>query len=157
MRDTAQAMESNRLNLLTLKEREILAHVADLRQSKEIAPLVGLSNLTVDTYIKRIVAKLGAADRKDAARLYREASRAPVPTVGTQPAAIAADPAAEAVIPPPGIGEGSDAALLSSAVRQRLNELSWWQRGVGIMVIAIGAAIAFGGVSAGLQWLGELG
>lgn len=57
---------------LTPKQREVMAHVADHRTSKEIAGLLGISESAVNQRIELIRARLGGLPRGEMARLYRQ-------------------------------------------------------------------------------------
>lgn len=77
-------------------QKACLRLVAQGMSSKEIAKALGLTPQTVDTYVKTSMARLGASNRRDAARmlLAAEASRkSGSPTTGL------ADSAAEAEEP----------------------------------------------------------
>jgi DNA-binding NarL/FixJ family response regulator len=52
---------------LTGREREVLAQIADGRSNKEIARLLHVSEKTVKTHVSAVLAKLGVADRTQAA------------------------------------------------------------------------------------------
>lgn len=52
---------------LTTREREVLAQIADGRSNKEIARLLHVSEKTVKTHVSAVLAKLGVADRTQAA------------------------------------------------------------------------------------------
>jgi two-component system response regulator DesR len=56
---------------LTDRERQVLRLAGDGRSSADIAALVHLSEGTVRNYLSEAIAKLGAANRVDAARLAR--------------------------------------------------------------------------------------
>ena len=56
---------------LTERERQILQHAGDGRSSSEIAAHLRLSEGTVRNYLSEAIAKLGAANRIDAARIAR--------------------------------------------------------------------------------------
>jgi DNA-binding CsgD family transcriptional regulator len=60
---------TERLTLLTPKERACLVLVARRLSSKEIATELGIAKTSVDTYCNRARAKLGVGDRYEAARL----------------------------------------------------------------------------------------
>jgi len=60
------------LPVLTAKQREVMALVADNRTSKEIAGLRGISESAVNQRIELIRARLGGIPRGEMARLYRQ-------------------------------------------------------------------------------------
>lgn len=62
----------NEFEKLTSGQKGCLRQVAFGRTSKETAIALGLSPLTVDTYIKKAMECVGASNRRDAARLYME-------------------------------------------------------------------------------------
>jgi DNA-binding NarL/FixJ family response regulator len=55
------------LGALTAREREVLAQIAEGRSNREIARLLHMSEKTVKTHVSSILAKLGVADRTQAA------------------------------------------------------------------------------------------
>ena len=55
------------LDALTVREREVLAQVAEGRSNREIARLLHMSEKTVKTHVSSVLAKLGVADRTQAA------------------------------------------------------------------------------------------
>jgi DNA-binding NarL/FixJ family response regulator len=57
------------IGALTDREREVLAQIADGRSNREIARLLGVSEKTVKTHVSSVLAKLGVADRTQAALL----------------------------------------------------------------------------------------
>lgn len=61
------------LAALTTREREVLGHVAEGLTNKEIARQLGVSPATVKAHVERIIAKLGVADRTQAAVLVARA------------------------------------------------------------------------------------
>ena len=65
-----QSRESNPLDLLTERERMVLAEVAKGRTDKEVAATLGLSNKTARNYLSHIFAKLNVHTRTEAALLY---------------------------------------------------------------------------------------
>lgn len=74
------------LPLLTAKQHEVLALVADNRTSKEIAGLLGVSESAVNQRIEIIRARLGGLPRGEIARLYRQESSREQSIVETFPA-----------------------------------------------------------------------
>ena len=64
------------LGALTGREREVLAQIAEGRSNREIARLLRVSEKTVKTHVSSVLAKLGVADRTQAALLaVRQAGR----------------------------------------------------------------------------------
>ena len=57
------------IGALTGREREVLAQIADGRSNREIARRLGVSEKTVKTHVSSVLAKLGVADRTQAALL----------------------------------------------------------------------------------------
>jgi DNA-binding NarL/FixJ family response regulator len=55
------------LDALTAREREVLAQIAEGRSNREIARLLHMSEKTVKTHVSSVLAKLGVADRTQAA------------------------------------------------------------------------------------------
>jgi DNA-binding NarL/FixJ family response regulator len=55
------------IDALTAREREVLAQVAEGRSNREIARLLHMSEKTVKTHVSAVLAKLGVADRTQAA------------------------------------------------------------------------------------------
>jgi DNA-binding NarL/FixJ family response regulator len=59
----ADGAHADRLAALTVREREVLVHVAGGNSNDEIAALLAVSPLTVKTHVNRAMSKLGARDR----------------------------------------------------------------------------------------------
>lgn len=79
------AAVSERYASLTPRELQCLRLVADLRDTQQIAFELGLSPNTVDSYIRDAVAKLGAANRRQAAALVRDwAADTPPEKIGSE-------------------------------------------------------------------------
>jgi len=55
------------LEALTAREREVLAQIAEGRTNRQIARLLEMSEKTVKTHVSSVLAKLGVADRTQAA------------------------------------------------------------------------------------------
>lgn len=65
------------IDTLSPQQVACLRLVADLRTSKQISELLGISSHTVDTHLSNAVRKLGVANRMEAARLLAEACATP--------------------------------------------------------------------------------
>jgi DNA-binding NarL/FixJ family response regulator len=55
------------LDALTAREREVLAQIAEGRSNRQIARMLQMSEKTVKTHVSSVLAKLGVADRTQAA------------------------------------------------------------------------------------------
>jgi DNA-binding NarL/FixJ family response regulator len=64
------------LDALTTREREVLAQLADGRSNREIARALRVSEKTVKSHVSSVLAKLGVADRTQAALLAVRNERA---------------------------------------------------------------------------------
>ncbi|OLB80934.1 MAG: hypothetical protein AUI14_05090 [Actinobacteria bacterium 13_2_20CM_2_71_6] len=60
------------IDTLTRREREVLEHVAWGRTNQEIAHTLFISVRTAGVHVSHILAKLGAANRAEAARIARD-------------------------------------------------------------------------------------
>jgi DNA-binding NarL/FixJ family response regulator len=67
MRAGAAGQAVHGVGALTSREREVLAQIADGRSNREIARLLHVSEKTVKTHVSAVLAKLGVADRTQAA------------------------------------------------------------------------------------------
>jgi DNA-binding NarL/FixJ family response regulator len=67
VRSRARSAAVGGLDALTAREREVLAQVAEGRSNREIARLLHMSEKTVKTHVSSVLAKLGVADRTQAA------------------------------------------------------------------------------------------
>jgi DNA-binding NarL/FixJ family response regulator len=67
LRAHARASEVAGLGALTAREREVLAQLAEGRSNRQIARLLQMSEKTVKTHVSSVLAKLGVADRTQAA------------------------------------------------------------------------------------------
>ncbi len=56
---------------LTRREADVLRLLAVRRTNDEIAEALGISRRTAETHVANILAKLGARDRREAARIGR--------------------------------------------------------------------------------------
>lgn len=57
---------------LSIREKEILTWVAEGRTNIQIAAALGLSQFTVKNHVQRIIKKLGASNRTDAAVRFKQ-------------------------------------------------------------------------------------
>ena len=69
LRSGAPASAVQGIGALTGREREVLALIAEGRSNREIARLLRVSEKTVKTHVSSVLAKLGVADRTQAALL----------------------------------------------------------------------------------------
>jgi DNA-binding NarL/FixJ family response regulator len=69
LRSGATAPAVRGIGALTGREREVLAQIAQGRSNREIARLLQVSEKTVKTHVSAVLAKLGVADRTQAALL----------------------------------------------------------------------------------------
>jgi len=69
LRSPAAAAAVRGIGALTDREREVLAQIAEGRSNREIARLLRVSEKTVKTHVSSVLAKLGVADRTQAALL----------------------------------------------------------------------------------------
>jgi DNA-binding NarL/FixJ family response regulator len=67
VRSQARSAAVRGFDALTAREREVLAQVAEGRSNREIARLLHMSEKTVKTHVSSVLAKLGVADRTQAA------------------------------------------------------------------------------------------
>lgn len=102
--------------------------VADLRTSKQISELLGISSHTVDTHLSNAVRKLGAANRMEAARLLVEAEGIPPQRLTDQLPPVVEPPCNTAEVPD---------QLVAAPVGRQVT-LPRWTR----LVIIAGGAVA---------------
>lgn len=121
-------------NELSDSQKACLRLVAQGMSSKEIAIELSLSPSTVDTYIKHAMSRLGASNRREAARKYMENGLPQ--NFGSQPerlaeALLAAENGAQPVQVDPVSREGQSLgwrAILPPPVGGKLNDRSASQR-----------------------------
>jgi DNA-binding CsgD family transcriptional regulator len=171
-------MDSARIARLTEQQRICLRHVYAHLTSKEIAPLMGIEPNSVDQHIKAAMRVLDVPDRRSAARMLAEhEQRAEFrPLVYQSPdVAMAPDP----VTFVPSNESGRHSGFAGQAIREnqaafvaaaparipslpfpiggaRPNDVGWATRLVWIASIAIGIALAFGALVAGVETLTRL-
>ena len=171
-------MDADRTERLTDKQRECLRMVYRHMETKEIARALGLSPDGVTQRIKTAMKTLGVARRRDAARILAEAEGlAPYPRQVYMPRDIASGP--DPAMFAPSIGGERQSGSSGEAVREeqaafmvagpgrrpalplpiggaRPNDVGWPTRLAWIAAIAIGIAIAFGGLVGGIEALTRL-
>jgi DNA-binding NarL/FixJ family response regulator len=74
-----------RLDLLSPREREVLAEVSRGRSNREISRALSITEDTVKTHVSRILSKLGAADRTQAAIIGLQHKLVPLDTALDRP------------------------------------------------------------------------
>ncbi len=143
---------------LSPREQEVVARAGEGLSNKEIALALGITPETVETHLKRARSKLGAATRRDAARIARETS---VPTgEGHQPLGIAGDAPVRFSGPAAALPNTEHAAGRSPSLVQRVLKGSsssldrtglvgrlLWVSGVAVLagLLAIGLLVAADG------------
>jgi hypothetical protein len=109
--------------------------------SKEIAQHVGLSPQTVDTYVKAAMAKLGTANRRDAARVLADYEVSH--ELGSPPAPVADRDVPDE--PRLAIATGWRDLILPPAVGGSRNDLGALQRSYAVLKVAlVGAVVVLG-------------
>lgn len=68
--------DATALSVLSSRETEVLAHLAEGLTDREIADALVISPRTVESHVSNVLRKLGVRNRAEAARTYRE-SRSP--------------------------------------------------------------------------------
>jgi DNA-binding CsgD family transcriptional regulator len=178
-------MTPQRLARLTEQQRICLRHVYAHKTSKEIAPLLGIEPGSVDQHIKAAMRTLDVADRRTAARLLAEhegltaSPPPPVQPLVYQSPDIAAGHDPAMMGPPIESGPQRFTGLSGHTMREeqagfafvrpggaptlplpignnRPGDLGWLMRLVWIVAIAIGVAVAFGGLVSGVEALVRL-
>lgn len=129
---------SEAIERLSDKQRQCLRLVGRGMSSKEIALETGLTPLTVDTYVKAAMARLGVSNRREAARMlaFDEASQG----LGSPSSPVAG---------PPPVQQSADATAVGGwrhhvalpPLGGRWNELDWAARTFAILRIATVSAV----------------
>jgi DNA-binding CsgD family transcriptional regulator len=173
-------MDSDRLAMLTEKQRVCLRMVFMHRSSKEIARELGIGADAVDQRLKTAMRRLGVESRIEAARMlaaheghstYQRPVYQPPDVVSAAiPATLRTTVHAGAAGERAGTAVREEQASFEAVSWQRprslpfplpieggeRNDLGAWQRVAWIVVIAIGTAIGFGAFLSGLQALSQL-
>lgn len=128
---------------LSTRQLACLRLVAELKKTEQIAAELGISPSTVNTHIERAVTMLGAANRREAARLVTQSlPQSPIKSP-TETLRLA-----ERHDTPPFV----QAAAVGGKGRQR-NDLSWEQRlGLALLALAM-LCIALAGLGAAIEQL----
>jgi DNA-binding CsgD family transcriptional regulator len=173
------AMTMQRLARLTEQQRICLRHVYAHKTSKEIAPLLGIEPGSVDQHIKGAMRILGVADRRSAARLLAEHDNPGLRPLVYQSPELVPEVESATIASSIGSGRGPYGGWPGSAMREeqtsfrvlsragaptlplpigetRPGDLSWIARLAWIAGLAIGIAVAFGGLVSGVETLGRL-
>jgi DNA-binding CsgD family transcriptional regulator len=172
------AMNADRIGRLTDKQRECLRMVYRHMETKEIARVLGLSPDGVSQRIKTAMKTLGVDRRRDAALILAEAEGfAPYPRQVYPSRDIASAPEPAMLVPSTGgegqhrfsgetireeqaafmvAGHGREPTLPLPRRGARLNDVEWQTRLAWIAGIAIGIALAFGGLVGGVEALTRL-
>jgi DNA-binding CsgD family transcriptional regulator len=171
-------MNTDRIERLTDKQRECLRMVYRHMETKEIARVLGLSPDGVTQRIKTAMKTLSVDRRRDAARILAEAEGlSPYPPHVYKPRDIASIPEPAMIV---ASTEGErHSGFSGEAMREeqavywaaspartpalplpirgaRPNDLGWQKRLAWIAGIAIGIALAFGGLIGGVEALTRL-
>jgi len=72
---TTNVASTSRLPVLSAREEEIITWVSQGRTNVEISKILAISSFTVKNHVQRIIKKLGAANRTEAAAKYRHRDR----------------------------------------------------------------------------------
>lgn len=144
-------MSLRRTNPLTPRERDCLRLVGQARSSKEIAIELGLSPFTVDEYVRSAVAKTGARNRREAARLLGEEESLSPERLGDEPRALVEGASPPAPSSPAG-SEGVPGRRIPF-LRQgrRYNDLGWRERLFWIVAGALAIVVLFSQLANGMQ------
>jgi DNA-binding CsgD family transcriptional regulator len=125
------------ISTLSEGQKNCLRLVGQGMSSKEIAKATGLTPQTVDTYVKAGMARLGVANRRDAARALAafELSQ----QSGSPPPALARRPAPADAHPHTG-GTGWRQWLRLPPVGGGYSDLTWTQKSYQALLVAVVAA-----------------
>lgn len=144
-------------DLLTDSQKACLRRVGRGMTSKEIARELELTPSTVDTYVTHAIGRLGATNRRDAARLLARSERSE--EFGSQPAAVASGPSAAILSSSQGRSSAAPRRYFGlPPIGGETNELDWQERQFAIFKIGAFGIIVLVGitlVSAGLLWVFE--
>jgi DNA-binding CsgD family transcriptional regulator len=177
--DKSRRMDRKSVDRLTEQQRICLRHVYAHKTSKEIAPLLGIEPGSVDQHIKAAMRILGVTDRRSAACLLAEHDNPDLRPLVYQSPDIAPAVESATIASSIGSGRGPYGGWSGTAMREeqtsfrvlsragaptlplpigdnRPGDLNWIARLAWIAGIAIGIAVAFGGLVSGVETLGRL-
>jgi DNA-binding CsgD family transcriptional regulator len=117
------------ISTLSPQQVACLRLVAELRTSKQISEILGISSHTVDSHLSNAVRKLGAANRMEAARMLADIPADPPERLTGQSSPVAAAP----ILPP----QETRQQELAEPVGRQVT-LPRWTR----LAIIVGGAIA---------------
>lgn len=140
---------------LTPRERDCLRLVGRALSSKEIAIELGLSPFTVDEYVRSAVTKIGARNRREAARLLDldEGSTSPPEKLGDEPPPLAEPGHPPAAMDLPGEQRSSRWRIPFLRQGRRYNDLGWRERLLWIVAGAVAIIVLFSQLASGMQVL----
>jgi DNA-binding CsgD family transcriptional regulator len=145
---------------LTESQRICLRLVGTGMSSKEIALQTGFSPGTVDQYVSRAAATLGASTRREAARMLAELDAAEFNKVELKPQPVAEPENPVSIVPidQPSFGRSKALSLLQwvPALGGERYDLTASQKILEIIKAAFIAAIGFGSIVATGAWLQAL-
>jgi len=133
-----QTNERSKCESLTEAQKECLRLVYQGYKSKQIAQFLSVTSFAIDERLKRAMQTLGASDRNDAARMLAQYEGNTYQRLVCQSPDVASLPDSA-----PAIAPSEDAGKL----HRPMQKLGW------ILLVAIGSAIAFGGIVSGLEAL----
>lgn len=158
--------DGERISRLSEGQKQCLRLVSQLKTSKEIARELAISPHTVDQRVKRAMRTLEVDSRADAARLLVERDRAG----GLYQGLVYQRPDIEDSVSVPPQPDAEDGAEIADPAARHVaagpeqeapdpegrSDLNVWQRLGLILAIAIGSALSFGAILAGLDALSRL-
>jgi DNA-binding CsgD family transcriptional regulator len=128
-------------------QKNCLRLVAQGMSSKEIAKQTGLTPQTVDTYLKASLPRLGASNRREAARLFLAWEAASAAGLPVDPLASPSDPAADSDLP---ARTGWNRLLNLPPLGGKVNDLGWAQKTVQALQVAVVAAATIVALTLGM-------
>lgn len=134
-------------------QKACLRLVAQGMSSKEIARQTGLAPLTVDTYVKQAIARLGVSNRREAARRLLELEGSQNSGSPTRPLA---EPGKRSDHPSQTGKRGWRRWAGLPPVGGGFNDLTWTQKSYQILHVAVTAAVVLLALSLAIAGLFEI-